>query len=117
MKIYRNINKLIPELKKITELIINDLELNSIPMQIFETYRILNRQKELIAKGYSKTLKSKHLIGKAVDFVVFIDGKWSWNYAKYSKYFNKYGEIAEGYGLKWGGRWESFKDYPHIEIK
>lgn len=45
---------------------------------VVEGLRSLERQKELVAKGASRTMKSKHLIGKAVDLAPYKDGKILW---------------------------------------
>ena len=40
--------------------------------------RTLDEQKELVAKGASKTLKSKHLEGKAFDIMAYVNSRASW---------------------------------------
>ena len=70
--------------------------------------RSLETQKELVAKGASKTMKSKHLEGKAVDLMAYIDGgRASWE-------LNLYDEIADAMkeasketevNLRWGASW------------
>ena len=114
--IIRSIDKLTPELRDIVKLIVGDLKAINSPMQVFETLRSFERQEELVKNGYSKTMNSKHLIGRAVDFVVFVNGDWSWDYKKYEKEYNDYGNIAIKYGLVWGGNWLTFKDYPHAQL-
>lgn len=59
------------------------------------------------------TLQSKHLEGKAIDFVPVKDGKLWWNAPK--EVWEIMGEIGEECGLAWGGRWNT-PDYPHFEI-
>ena len=69
--------------------------------------RSIETQKELVAKGASKTMKSKHLEGKAVDLMAYIDGRASWE-------LNLYDEIADAMkeasketevDLRWGACW------------
>lgn len=56
----------------------------------------------------TKTLGSKHLAGNAVDFRI----------DKYSEdQLARIGEVANKYGIEWGGKWEGFKDIPHFEDK
>ena len=50
--------------------------------------RTVEEQEALVAKGASKTMKSKHLEGKAVDLMAYIDGRASWE-------LNLYDEIAD----------------------
>ena len=40
--------------------------------------RTKEEQEALVKKGASKTYKSKHLEGKAVDLMAYIDGRASW---------------------------------------
>ena len=68
--------------------------------------RTIEEQKALVAKGASKTMKSKHLDGNAVDLMAWIDGgRWE---------LNLYDEIADamkaaaidcGVAVKWGAAW------------
>ena len=68
--------------------------------------RTRKEQEALVAKGASKTMKSKHLDGNAVDLMAWIDGgRWE---------LNLYDEIADamkaaaiecGVAVKWGAAW------------
>ena len=91
---------------------------------ILEGRRTIDRQKMLVAQGKSKTMNSKHLVGKAVDVAPYpID----WNDRERFTYFAGYvmGIAAKmGIKLRWGGDWDrdtqvkdnSFDDLPHFEI-
>lgn len=46
----------------------------------FETLRTKERQKYLLEQNRTKTLNSKHITGDAIDIVLKIDGKWTWNF-------------------------------------
>lgn len=59
------------------------------------------------------TLDSKHIQGKAIDFVPVKNGKAWWNAPEIV--WETMGEIGEAAGLKWGGRWKN-KDCPHFEM-
>ena len=80
--------------------------------------RTLAEQKVLVAKGASKTLRSRHLTGHAVDLAATIGGnvRWDWplydNLAKRMKAAAK----AEKVTVEWGGDWTSFKDGPHYQL-
>jgi peptidoglycan LD-endopeptidase CwlK len=45
---------------------------------VIQGMRTLEMQKELFAKGASKTMNSKHLVGEAVDLMAYISGRGSW---------------------------------------
>ena len=91
---------------------------------VLEGIRTLERQKELVAAGASKTMNSKHLTGDAVDLAPYpID----WND---TKRFNQMAEVmlnaAHELGVKvvWGGNWSEnvndpkgkFVDCPHFQL-
>lgn len=59
------------------------------------------------------TLDSKHIQGKAIDFVPVKNGKYWWTAP--DEVWEAMGEIGENCGLKWGGRWKN-KDCPHFEM-
>lgn len=59
------------------------------------------------------TLDSKHIQGRAIDFVPVKEGRYWWNAPK--EVWERIGEIGERNGLKWGGRWKN-QDCPHFEI-
>ena len=48
-----------------------------IDFAVIEGMRTLERQKELVKQGASKTLKSRHLTGHAVDIAPYIDGRFA----------------------------------------
>lgn len=85
--------------------------------RIFEGHRTLERQKILKEKGFSKTLKSKHLHNpsKAIDV---IEHPWTWNgFILTPIYKNLVLEILKKHPtVKWGGLWKIFVDLPHFEI-
>ncbi len=96
---------------------------------VTEGLRSLERQKELVKKGASKTLKSKHIDGMAVDVVAYpID----YEDTKRNYYFGGFVmgmAKAMGLPLRWGGDWDgdtmlsgrdpdqTFDDLVHFEIK
>ena len=86
---------------------------------ITEGIRTLERQKELVAQGKSKTLKSYHLRGKAVDIKVYVDGEVTWDFKHYKEVADHIKEVARklGYVITWGGDWKTFKDGPHFQIE
>ena len=80
--------------------------------------RTVEEQKVLVATGKSKTMKSKHLTGDAVDIAVFVDGKLTWELKYYKAVALHIEKVAKrmGIGILWGGRWASFVDGPHFEL-
>lgn len=93
-------------------------------------YRSASLQNELYTQGKSKcdgvTSKSKHQEGKAVDIVVYIDGKPTWDKEYYAYVAGAVLTLSNMQGVKvrWGGDWNSnglfsdnkYNDLPHFEL-
>ena len=70
--------------------------------------RDLKTQEDLVARGASQSLKSKHLTGDAVDVVAYIGGsRISWELNLYDDIADAFKEasIREGVGIRWGASW------------
>ena len=81
--------------------------------------RTLERQKQLVAAGKSKTMNSRHLTGHAVDLCASHgDGDVSWDDADLKAIAEKMKAAATELGipLEWGGDWKSFVDMPHYQL-
>ncbi len=85
--------------------------------------RTLAEQKVLLAKGASKTLRSRHIPGRngfshAVDYAVTINGKVRWDWPLYANLAKivKAAAQMEKVSIEWGGDWKSFKDGPHFQL-
>jgi uncharacterized protein YcbK (DUF882 family) len=91
---------------------VNDARLAGYAVVITSSVRSLQQQQQLLAQGRTTTLASKHLTGQAFDIDIFGKGRdsvptWVWE---------NLGPFGESVGLKWGGRWQSFKDVGHFEV-
>lgn len=111
-------------------------------LRVLEGLRTTSRQAELVAKGFSKTMNSKHLTGRAVDLAPEgyvwprppppepatreqLDG-WMVEWGTW----HAFGGFVMGtaaklgiplrWGLDWNGNWnfkeETFRDAPHFEL-
>jgi peptidoglycan LD-endopeptidase CwlK len=69
--------------------------------------RTIKEQKELVAKGASQTMKSKHLEGLAVDLMAYVGSRGSWELNIYDDIADAMREGAEEFGVKirWGAAW------------
>ncbi len=83
---------------------------------VVQGMRTIEQQKELVAKGASQTMKSKHLEGKAFDIMAFINGRASWELSVYDDLADAIKEAAtqlnvpicwvqRGAHLKWRIQW------------
>lgn len=93
-------------------------EMTKVEFAVIEGLRTLERQKQLVAAGASKTLKSRHLTGHAADVVPLVDGRIRWDWPLYHKLapFIKAAARAENVPIEWGGDWKSFPDGPHWQL-
>lgn len=81
--------------------------LTKVDFGVIEGLRTEARQRELVDRGASQTMNSRHLTGHAVDLMAYIDGRASWE-------LNLYDDIADAMKqaaieldtpIKWGGAW------------
>lgn len=88
---------------------------NNIDVLIYETIRTKQTQQQYVAKGVSKTMRSYHLVGQALDFVPVVNGKTDWNKNTYARkpYIDSI-EYAEKIGFESGYRWGW--DAPHLQF-
>ena len=70
--------------------------------------RTQEEQEELVAKGASKTMKSHHLTGNAVDLICYIGSRGSWELNLYDDIADAMKQAAqdEGVGVRWGAAWQ-----------
>nr|DAS83452.1 MAG TPA: L alanyl D glutamate peptidase endolysin [Caudoviricetes sp.] len=117
-----NLRGVHPDLVKVAN---RALELSPIDFTITEGLRTVARQKELVAKGLSKTMNSRHITGHAVDIVPLpVDWNNAQPFVEVSKYFFQAAREL-GVAIRWGGDWnengdwkdEKFRDLPHYELK
>ncbi len=77
--------------------------------------RTIEEQRELVAKGASKTMNSKHIGGNAVDLMAYIGSRGSWELNLYDDLADamKEAAIQLGVPLRWGACWhiEDIRDW------
>lgn len=127
--------------------LIDAVAARGLPMLVYETLRTQERQNYLYTKGRTRaeldskgidfpakpnenkvtwTLRSKHLSGNAIDFVlntrssywrqrgVKPTSPWDTKTPEALLVWQQFGEIARELGFNWGGFWAK-KDWPHVE--
>lgn len=105
-----------PDLRRVVDRALQDSPVDFIAI---EGLRTKTRQAELVASGASQTMDSRHITGHAVDLLpIGPNGpEFAW------PLYNKLGPAveaaakAEGVEITWGGRWSTFRDGPHFELK
>ena len=105
-----------PDLARVLERARRD---GSIPWRVTEGVRSMDRQAELAATGASRTMRSRHLTGHAVDLAVE-DGRGGvrWDRPAYEALAAEIlaAAKAEGVLVEWGGNFRGFFDGPHFQL-
>lgn len=86
------------------------------PFMVIEGVRTMARQRELLAKGASKILDSRHLTGHAVDLGPLPLDWNDWPAFRAMADAVLRAAKAEGVPITWGGSWPTFRDGPHFEL-
>jgi len=104
-----------PDLKKVMN---RAIEITTIDFTVLEGLRTLEKQKQLVASGASKTLNSRHLDGHAIDIAPFVGGevRWDWPLYKQLAIIVKQAAKDVGVSIEWGGDWIRFRDGPHWQL-
>jgi peptidoglycan L-alanyl-D-glutamate endopeptidase CwlK len=101
---------------------------------VLEGLRTVDRQRQLMASGATRTMNSRHLTGHAVDLAPMIGGTVRWDWPLYHQLADivRSASIAESVPIRWGGTWKllstisgpitakvlsrTFPDGPHFEL-
>lgn len=85
---------------------------------ITEGLRTKERQEQLVRAGASRTLKSRHLTGHAIDLAAKVGDEVRWDWPLYHKLADAMQQAAavRGIEIEWGGDWKSFPDGPHFQL-
>jgi len=83
------------------------IDITNVDFGVTEGMRSKETQAKYVNAGKSQTMKSKHLVGQAVDLVAYVDGAVSWE-------LNVYDDVADamrlaakeiGVPIRWGAAW------------
>jgi len=118
----RSLDDLLPVVKNMAQELVEACKSSGIDLLITSTYRDLEAQAELYAKGRTvsgpivtcaKPGESFHNFRVALDFCPIEDGKCAWNdFAA----FERVGELAETIGFEWAGRWTgAMREEAHVQ--
>lgn len=109
------LNGVHPDLRKV---MCRAIQTSDMDFTVLEGLRSVERQKVLVATGASKTMKSRHITGHAVDIAPVVDGAVSWDWPLYDKLAKivKHAALEVGVKIEWGGDWRTFRDGPHWQL-
>ena len=80
------------------------IEITEQDFSVIEGVRNIERQRQLVAKGASKTMNSRHLTGHAVDLAPY-PLSWDWEYFYPIADAMKQAADELDVDLEWGGAW------------
>lgn len=114
----RSLNNLIDVHPDLIAVVERAIQLTQVDFVVTEGIRSPERQARLVKAGASKTTKSRHLTGHAVDLAALVDGDVRWDWPLYTQIAAAMKAAAKSLGITitWGGDWKSFKDGPHFEL-
>ena len=94
------------------------LEIAPVDFMVIEGLRTVERQRQLVAKGASQTMRSRHLTGHAVDIAPVVGGAIRWDWPLYDRLAVAVKQAAREVSVpvEWGGDWTTFKDGPHWQL-
>ncbi|HDT9439797.1 TPA: M15 family metallopeptidase [Listeria monocytogenes] len=110
-----NVNKLADNTKAAARKLLDWAENNGIEVLIYETIRTKEQQSANVANGASQTMRSYHLVGQALDFVMAKGKTVDWGAYRSDK-GKKFVAKARSLGFEWGGDWSGFVDNPHLQF-
>lgn len=110
-----NLKGIHPDLRRVIDRALQESPLDFI---VIEGLRTMQRQRELVATGASKTMNSRHLTGHAVDLLPIGKDGPAFDWPLYDKLGPavKSAADAEGVEITWGGDWTKFRDGPHFQL-
>lgn len=103
-----------PDIRKVMD---RAIAMTDLDFTVLEGLRTLAQQRKYYATGKSKTMRSRHLTGHAVDIAPMVDGKITWDWAVYDRLAPIIKRAAQDVGVKieWGGDWK-WRDGPHWQL-
>lgn len=114
----RRLNDLSPRFLPLAFEFLARLTEQGILVCIVDTRRTVEEQAANLRAGVSWTANSRHLTGEAIDvapyevYVMHGSNKLQWDGDH--PVWKRIGQIGEGCGLVWGGRWRQ-RDFGHFE--
>ena len=93
-------------------------ELSEVRFSVTEGLRTPDRQARLAPAATSRSMRSRHLTGHAVDLAARVDGRLRWDWPLYPRIARAMKQAARelGVAITWGGDWRRFPDGPHFQL-
>ena len=103
----KSLNKLQGVNPKLVQVVKRAIQLSTVDFGVSEGLRTIETQRKYVAAGKSQTRASKHLEGKAVDLIAYVDGNISWELNLYDNIADAMAKAAKELNvpLRWGAAW------------
>lgn len=103
----KSLNKLQGVNPKLVQVVKRAIQLSTVDFGVSEGLRTTETQRKYVAAGKSQTMASKHLEGKAVDLIAYVDGNISWELNLYDNIADAMAKAAKELNvpLRWGAAW------------
>lgn len=103
---------------RLVALVKEAVALSPVDFMVTEGLRTSERQAALVRAGASRTMRSRHLTGHAVDIAALVDGQVRWDWPLYPRIAAAFKAAAarQGTAIVWGGDWPRLRDGPHFEL-
>lgn len=114
----RSLDRLVGVHPDLVRVVHHAIGITPVDFAVLEGMRTIERQRELVAKGASKTMNSRHLTGHAVDLGAWVGSELRWDWPLYHDIALAMKRVAEHerVPIEWGGDWKSFPDGPHFQL-
>ena len=103
----RSIERLEGVNEELVRVVMRAIAVTKVDFGVIEGVRSEEKQRELVAAGASQTMESKHLTGRAVDLMAYINGRGSWELSLYDDIAHamRQAAIEQNIGIRWGAAW------------
>lgn len=105
--------------ERLTAIVIECAARCPFPFNVSEGLRTVEKQREYVRAGKSRTMKSKHLTGQAVDLYPLTMNRKAVDWSRFEEMADLMFQVASDLntGIVWGGNWRTFIDKSHFELK
>jgi len=95
------------------------IDITPVDFTVIEGVRSRERQRQLVRSGASRTMRSRHLTGHAVDIAPWVGGTVRWDWPLFYPIAKAMKQAARELNvpITWGGDWQRFKDGPHFQLQ
>lgn len=103
----RSLDKLEGVDERLINVVKRAIELTDTDFGVICGLRTEEEQRALVEKGASKTMKSKHLEGNAVDLMAYVGGRGCWELSVYDNIAEAVQQAAseQDVAIRWGAAW------------